>query len=232
MRVPVVIAQHNVWRAVRPMLIRSVIKMPQKWLQAQRVKVVPTGLLNPNLGWIALARIQPHFVGRKRHHAVKAAIAVAQIDVVRVRLVRRSLIGMLQLVKAVGMRYVQRPQQKRIQHAEHHRIGGDGQGQRQHRGRQKPRRLAQRPHAHAHILPQGLHEMPALRRVHLLLVLLAAAKLNPRPPLGLGPTHTLTLQVVGAVRDPPVVGKVRRQSRPPAGSSSPSLLQAASGPPR
>jgi hypothetical protein len=45
--VPIVVAQHNVWRAVGAVLIGSVKETPEVRLKVQRVEVVPTRLHAP-----------------------------------------------------------------------------------------------------------------------------------------------------------------------------------------
>src|ERR1700734_2741434 len=54
MGVPVLIAQHDVGRAVGRALIGSMEKVAQIWLQSQPVEVSGAGFLDPRFRWIAL----------------------------------------------------------------------------------------------------------------------------------------------------------------------------------
>src|ERR1700744_6439805 len=83
MRMPERIGQHNIRSTVRAMFIRRMEEMAKIRLKPQRIEVIPTGLLNPRAGW-AIARIQARQIDVIGDQAVKAVVAVAQIEIVRI----------------------------------------------------------------------------------------------------------------------------------------------------
>ena len=60
----------------------------------------------------------------------------------------------------VRITVLQRLQEHRANHAEHGRVGADAEGESEDDHGRKPRVLAQRPQAIAHILNNGFHEAP------------------------------------------------------------------------
>ena len=147
---PVRIAQHDIRHAVVAVLVARIEEPSQVGLHFRRLEVVPAHQVRPGRRRRRPARTHAHRaldrVGRQRH---ERPVAVAQVQVVGIRLRRRRLTVLphpLHHVQARRLRHVQRMQNQRIQHAEHDRIGADPQRQRHHRRQRKPRRLAQLPH--------------------------------------------------------------------------------------
>ena len=85
MSVPKRVGEHDIRSAVRAMLIGGVEEMAKIRLKAQCVEVVPASFLDPGPRW-TLARIQPGLSDVISHEIVKAVVAVAQIEIVGIRL--------------------------------------------------------------------------------------------------------------------------------------------------
>src|SRR5207237_717448 len=90
-RVPVRMTEHEVWGAVGTMLVYGVEEPAKIRLDAQRVEVIAAHRLGPGAGWI-VARVEPHLCERVRREIVEAAVAIAQVDIVGIRL-RRILVA-------------------------------------------------------------------------------------------------------------------------------------------
>src|ERR1019366_5073943 len=85
MAVPVRVGEHDIGSAVRAMLVEAVEEAAEIRLNAQRVEVVSGHFIAPDLGR-AFARIQPYRGGVKSCQTVKAARAIAQVQIVGIRL--------------------------------------------------------------------------------------------------------------------------------------------------
>src|SRR5580698_8978334 len=83
--VPELIREHDVRRAVRSMLVGAMEEAPQIRLNAEGVEIVSARLLHPRMNRI-LSGIQSTLPQRVCDQSVEAAIAVAQIEIVGIRL--------------------------------------------------------------------------------------------------------------------------------------------------
>ena len=184
MILPIPVTQHDVRSAVRPMLVRSMKESPQIRLNPHDVEEISAGFLDPRS-----RRIRPRIHSDQQDcpcsQPIEAVVAVPQIDVVGIRFIRGSLVGMLQLIQALRIRHMQRAQQNGVHHAEDHRVRANRQRQRQDSRNRKPRRLAQLAHTEPHILHQRFQEVTSGCLAALLLVANISAELDPRPPLRL-----------------------------------------------
>ena len=159
MAVPIGVTQHQVRCAVRSMLVGDMEEAAQIRLNLHRIEVIPSDLITPDLGWIP-ACIEQHLGEDIGRQAIEAAVAIAQIEIVGIGSTLLLFASALDGVKAVRMGHVERPQNQRIQHRKHHRVGADGQGQRQNRGDGESRRSAEIAHSKAHIGPDRLQGWP------------------------------------------------------------------------
>src|SRR5262249_2502229 len=152
---------------VRAMLIGGVKELANMRLNAEHIEVISASFVNPDAGWIC-ARIEPGLRDVISRQTVKAAIAITQIDVVGIRLIRRTTDISPDCVEALRLRHIQRVQYECIHYAENHCIRADRQGQRQNGGEGKSRRPAQQSKREAHVLQKDLNEISAQRFVALL----------------------------------------------------------------
>src|ERR1035438_8007172 len=118
MGVPVRVCEHNIRSAVRAMLIGGVEETANIRLHAQYVEIVSTGLIDPDAGWI-FPRVEPRRRDVKICQTFKAAVAITQVKMVRIRLVRPTVL-LLDSVKAFRLRHIQRPQDQRVQNTKDH----------------------------------------------------------------------------------------------------------------
>src|ERR1700733_11153047 len=89
MAVPERIAQNDLGHAVRPVFFGSMDKPAKIGLNAQGIEVIAAYGIGPDYGGIAVAGIEPHAAGDGvEHQGVKAAVSVAQVAVIRIRLRR------------------------------------------------------------------------------------------------------------------------------------------------
>ena len=83
MSVPVRIAENDIRSAVRPVLIGGVEDTPNMRLNLQCIEIVATDKFHPNPHWIG-ARVQPCRGNVIGCQIFKAAVSVAQINIVRI----------------------------------------------------------------------------------------------------------------------------------------------------
>ena len=83
--VPIGVAEHEVGRAVRATFVGGVKKSSEKWLQLEHIEVIAGRRITIGLEGL-LARVQADEREIKGGQILKAAVAVAKIDVVRIRL--------------------------------------------------------------------------------------------------------------------------------------------------
>src|SRR5690348_11713665 len=140
MVVPICVGEHDIRGAVWAMLIGSVEESPKVRLNAQYVEVVSAGFVFPDIGWI-FACIQPCLRDGPSSHIIEAAIALAKIEIVGIG-VGSDVAAMLDYEKALCLRHIQRAQDERVQYAEDHGVGADGQRQCQNGSDGKAGRLA------------------------------------------------------------------------------------------
>ena len=123
--VPIRVGEDYVRSAVRAMLIGEVEEAAEIGLNAQCVEVVPGHFVAPNLGWI-IAGIQSYRSGTKTCQTVKAAVAIAQIEIVGIRLPCGLIAPALDGVETLGSWHILRVQDQRIQYGVPGRDGVDG----------------------------------------------------------------------------------------------------------
>src|SRR6202022_1716017 len=139
--VPIRIAEHEKRGAVGAVLIGTVEETAKVRLNPEYVEVVSSRCKARGGGWV-LARVQPYKDEIKSCQIIEAAVAIAQIVLVGIRLDSR-IEPVLGSVEVLGLRHIQRAQDKSIHQAENHGVGADGQSQRQNGGHGETRRLAQ-----------------------------------------------------------------------------------------
>src|SRR6266849_7025315 len=109
---------------------------------------------------MAFARVERYLSNAKTCQAIKAVVAVAQVEIVGIRLARVLIGRALDCIKALRLRHIQRAQDQPVQNTKNHRICADGHGQRQNGGNGKSWRLAQLPQRVAKILEPAGHLAP------------------------------------------------------------------------
>ena len=109
MGVPIPVAEHDKRSAVGAMLIGGVEETAKIRLNAQCVEVVPAGFIEPRAGWM-IPRIQTCLFGVNRCQIIKAAVAIAQVEIIGIRLCRGIVAHMLKQVEAFRSRHLQRAQ--------------------------------------------------------------------------------------------------------------------------
>src|SRR5262249_1400393 len=104
---PVIVREHDIGCAVRPMLVARVKYPAEIRLDAERIEVVSAERLGPGPRRI-VARIDTGLRKGVRHKTFEAAVAVAQVEIVGVRLSTVVLVGALDAVEAFGARHIDR----------------------------------------------------------------------------------------------------------------------------
>ncbi len=201
---PICVFEHDIRSAVRALLIGAVEEAAHIRLNAQRVEVVPAHFKAPDLGWIfarVFPDIEPYRNGAKRCQTVKAAVAIAQVDIVGVRLPKGFIAPALNCVEALRLRHTQRAQDQRIQYAKNNGVRAYRQRQRQNGDDCESGRLAQHPKTEAHILYQSLDKIAAERFSAFLFEPPMAAELDARAVFRIGTRQPGALQIVSAVLD-------------------------------
>src|SRR5579875_2093279 len=108
---------------------------------------------------------------------------------------------MLDGIKALRARHIQRTQNHGIQYAEDDRVGADCQREREDRGEGKSGRFTQYAKAEACIEQQSFDPISAERFLAFLLHAGVSAEFDTRAPCRLGRIEPGTLQIVSAVLD-------------------------------
>src|SRR5262249_27234439 len=126
MAVPKRVAEHDIRSAVRAMLIGSVEKTAEVGLNAQSVEEVPAHLVQPGAGLIS-AGVQSCLLHGVSDEIHKAAVAIAEVEVVRIRLEADAF--PVDSPQALLLRQIQRAQDQSVQYTEHHGVCANGQGQ-------------------------------------------------------------------------------------------------------
>ena len=117
MHVPIRVCENHIRSAVWPVLIGAVEETAKIGLNAQCVEVVSTYFLGPR-GSCILAGVQARLRDGESCQTVKAAITIAQIEIVRIRLRRiQEACSTLDCIKALRLRHIQRTQYQRVQYA-------------------------------------------------------------------------------------------------------------------
>src|SRR2546421_9552106 len=162
MAMPIRVREYDIRSAVRAMLIGAVEEMANIRLNLQCVEVVPAHYIDPGARWI-FASVQPCQSDVISCQTVEAAVAIAQIEIVWIRLSPGLIPTALDSVEALRLRHIQRAQYKRIHYTENHGVCANSQCQRENRNHCESGRLAQNTKAEAHILYKSLDEIAAER---------------------------------------------------------------------
>src|ERR1700744_1723693 len=99
---PICVAEHDIRRAVRSMLVSRMKETPKIRLQTQRIEIVSARFDRPYRGWLC-ARVQPGLRNTVGEQFTEAAIMIAQVDVVRIRLRPIFILRGLDLVEALRL---------------------------------------------------------------------------------------------------------------------------------
>src|SRR5438876_836975 len=167
MGLPIRVTEHDVRRAVGATLIRCVEETAKIRMNAQYVEVVPGHGIGPSAGWI-FACVQSYLIDGKACQTVEAAVAIAQIEIVQVRLPHVMFVSVLDSVKAFCLGHTQRAKYQPVQYAKHYGVRANCQGQRQNGDDCESGRLAQHSKTEARILYQNLDKIAADRFAALL----------------------------------------------------------------
>src|ERR1700730_82959 len=139
--VPIRVGEHEIRGAVGAMLIGAVEETAKIRLNPEYVKVVPTRCKARGAGWI-LTCIQPDKGEAKCCQAIEAAVAIAQVDIVGIRL-KPGIDPILGSIEAPALRHIQWAQDQSIHYTKDHCVRADGQCQRHNRRSGKAGRFAQ-----------------------------------------------------------------------------------------
>ena len=161
MGVPIRIAEHDVRSAVETVLIRGVKKTAEIRMNPQCVKVVPARLHTPGRGW-PFAGIERDLRDAVSNQTIKAAVAVAQILIIRIGVACVLAGCALDSVEGLRIGHIQWPQNQPIHNAEYHGVRADSHRQRANGGNGEARGLAQLPQHVAKILSQPTHSLESL----------------------------------------------------------------------
>src|SRR5215475_7335986 len=107
MILPILVAEHYIRSAVGAMLIGWVKETAKIGLNACCVEVVPGHFIDPG-GGRSIAGVQPYFKDGISRQALKAAVAITQIAIVRIRLRRVIIAPALDCPEALLPRHLQR----------------------------------------------------------------------------------------------------------------------------
>src|SRR6267154_2280067 len=132
MALPISVGEHNIGSAVRAMLVGSMDDPAKVRLNAQCVEVVPAHFKDPGARWI-LPGVQRHLTDAISCHSIKTAVAIAQIEIIGIRLTRVLVAGALDYVQALRLWHIQRAQNQSIHYAKDHGVCADRHRQCQHR---------------------------------------------------------------------------------------------------
>src|SRR5215469_17605488 len=156
MAVPIRVTKHNIRGTVHAMLVRGVKKTSEVRLNMQGIEIVSAGFHAPEKRRF-IACVQRCLYDAVSGYILKAVVALAEIDKIRIGLAQFLVVAALDGVKTLSIRHTQWTQDKPIEDAEHYGIGANGQSQRQHGGDGESLRLAQLPKCIAEIL-QPIHD--------------------------------------------------------------------------
>src|SRR5580700_2862571 len=200
MRVPVGPGQHDVRCAVGATLVGPMEETSEKGLNSEHIEIIAADFLNPGAGDL-FAGVE----ARRRQviggHAVKGAVAVAQIEVVRIRLSDGVEVAALDGIQALRLRHIQGAQDERIHDAEDYRVGADGESQGSDGGEDEAGRFAQHAEGEAKILEKGFDGLAAEGCVRIFTEFLVAAELDAGAAFRFGAGQAGALEIVGAELD-------------------------------
>src|SRR5436305_5963800 len=197
--VPIGVAEHEIGRAVGATFVGCMKKSPKKWLQLERIEKVSGRRITISLECF-LARVQADERKIKGGQILKAAIAVAQIDVVRIRL-KAGVDAVLRSPEALALWHIQRMQDECIHDPENDCVCANGQRQREYRDQGEDGGLAEHPESQAQVLNKNVEEMSAHGLVTFLFVLFLDAEFDTRSSFSLRARQASTLQILGAQFD-------------------------------
>src|SRR5260370_27385764 len=124
MGVPIIVGEHDVWRAVGTMLVGAVKETAKIRLKPQYVEVVPAHDTDPGMGWI-VARVQPYLIDAKACQTIETAVLVAQVEIVGIRLPHVMFVSVLDSVKAFRLRHGHRAKDQPVQYSKNHGVCAD-----------------------------------------------------------------------------------------------------------
>src|SRR5215470_3804346 len=179
---PVRVAKDGPRRAVGATFIGSVEKATEMRLNFERVEIVAADFVDPGGGGV-FARVEGGYANVVGREAFEAVVAVAQIDIIGIRLRRKMIDGALDAVEGFGLRHIERAEDERVQGAEDDGVGADGDGERDHGDGGKAGGFAQHAQAIADVLRGGFEEMNAAGFAAFFGGPDDAAKLEARPAL-------------------------------------------------
>ena len=132
--------------------------------------------------------------------SLEAAVAVAQIEVVRIGL-PGGVVAVQGAVEGLAVGHIERAEDEAIHEAEDDGVCADGEGEREDGGEEEAGRLGEDAEAVAKVVEEAFDEVAAESLVALFLVFDVAAELNAGAALGLAAGEAGALEVVGAVKD-------------------------------
>src|SRR5215469_1728706 len=117
MRVPIWITKDDVRCAVRTSIIGVMKKSSHIRLDSQYVKIVRARFDSPDQRWTC-PRVQRNLADAESCQTIEAVVAIAHIEIVGIGLDRELIAGILEHIKALSLRHIQRTQDQTIQNAE------------------------------------------------------------------------------------------------------------------
>src|SRR5581483_9817506 len=151
LRVPELVIEHDVRSAVWTMLIGRVEESPEMRIRTHSVEKVTADDVDPGGGDI-VSSIESDFIDAEGSQILKAAVTVAQVKIVRIRLGHGMFVFVFNPVEGLRVRQIRRTKNHSVQYAENNRVGADGQSQRQDRDDREPRGFPQQTQTETDIL--------------------------------------------------------------------------------
>jgi hypothetical protein len=157
--VPICMGEHNIRSAVGAVLVGCVKQTAKVGVNAQHVEVI-SRRCEAVCGNRIFASIESHSQDHvESGQILEAVVAIAQIDVVGIRL-PRGIVPVVSSVEALHLRHIQWPQDQAIHDAEHNGVCPDGQRQRQNSSDGETGRFAQLAQRKADIGRDRLQRAP------------------------------------------------------------------------
>jgi len=127
---PIRVGEHDIRSAVGATLIGRLNEPAQIRLNAQCVEVIPAHSIEIDAGWI-LASVEAALQDGVSGQGIEAAIAIAQIEIVGIRLIDVIVVAALDCIETSSLRNVERAQEQPVQDGKDDGVCADGQRQRQ-----------------------------------------------------------------------------------------------------
>ena len=166
-RAPVRVREHNVRRAARSALVRSMEEAAQIRAEGRARRSSCRSPRTPRLAWDSrrLHRgVEPRLIGVKAGESVEAASAIAEIYIVRVRLARQVIAGALDREERLFVRQTERAKNEAVDGAEHDRVRAYRDSKRDDGRDGEARRFPELAYAEAEIADERLEQ--TRRRMH------------------------------------------------------------------